>query len=218
MPWTTIGIAIDYRIRYNFAITPPIDLVAVHGGMWVVGAGGPLVNLDNGTMPSAPAHQDFILYRPDDLGELSREEARSAAALGWPLVEHFDHPDRQARPVGRRLAQDDEAELCRVCYALALYEELFRAGLEIGSPLYGLPVGATLVDLLGLARPAIVNDLCRLSWAFYDGQTELIGRTGGARPGLHGIRRRRRRGCGPHRRRVPRGHQGDGEPGPPQAA
>lgn len=187
-PWNSIGIAIDYRIRYYFAVTPPADLVAVHGGMTVIGAGGSLVDLDDRTTPTAPPHQDFIFFDPDDLGDLARVEARSAAVLAWPLVERLTMLTDSLAPVGQRLGQGDEAELCRVCYVLALYEELYRAGPGIGSPLYRLPAGATLADLLGLARPVIVDDLCRLSWAFYDGQAQLVGQPAVLNPTFAGSR------------------------------
>ncbi len=40
--------------------------------------------------------------------------------------------------------------------------------------LYGLPAGGTLEDLLALARPEVVDDLCQLNWAFYDGHPALL--------------------------------------------
>jgi len=185
-PWSTIGMAIDYRIRYYFAVTPPADLVAVHGGMWKIGAGGPVIDL---AVPGPRRHEGFIFFDRDDLGELPREEARSASSLAWQLVQHLTILTDRLAPVGKRLALSDEAELARVCYALALYEELYRVGpMAIDSALYGLPAGATLDDLLGLVRPVIVDDLCELSWAFYDGQTELIGESAVLNPTFAGSR------------------------------
>lgn len=74
---------------------------------------------------------------------------------------------RDVRPVRRQLRRSQEARLCRHCYVLALFEEIGRAGPSIRSPLYTLRPGATLLDLLALATPAWVDDLRRLSWAFY---------------------------------------------------
>jgi hypothetical protein len=57
----------------------------------------------------------------------------------------------------------DEERLVRGCYALALYSEVFRAGLLPGSPLLGLPQRATVSDLFALASDAEVADLLALT-------------------------------------------------------
>jgi hypothetical protein len=44
-----------------------------------------------------------------------------------------------------------------------LFKELFRAGLQINTPLYQLRRGATLDDLLALSAQVWIDDLCALS-------------------------------------------------------
>jgi hypothetical protein len=70
--------------------------------------------------------------------------------------------DRLA-PVGRELEDRDEELLCRYCYLLGLFEELYRAGLGINSPLFALKQGATFDDLLALPPQIWIADLCALS-------------------------------------------------------
>ncbi len=73
----------------------------------------------------------------------------------------------EVRPEGRRLFKTDEDKLNRYCYILALYDQLFRAGPTINSPLYGRPIeGAE--ELLTIPSSEAVNDMRVLSWKFYD--------------------------------------------------
>ena len=189
VPWSTIGMAIDYRIRYYFAVTPLAELVAVHGGMRSIGAVDFQTHRSGsgGSDNSASfAAAELVFAEPSALGEdpspdvsvigaPDSQEARIAAARARQLLEHLGALTERCEPVGRRLHAGEEAELCRACYALALYEELARVGpTHVRSPLYGLPGGGTLDDLLALARPDVVDDLCQLSWAFYDGYGELL--------------------------------------------
>ena len=155
-PWSTLGLAIDYRLRYYFAVSPPAELAAARE-MVAIGGLGRVALADGGSAVVAPGKQ-----------------ARPAAALAGPLLERLLATTDRLVPAGRRLGPAGEAELCRLCYVLALYEELFRGGRRIGSPLDELPPGATLADLLCLARPQLVDDLCGLSWAFYNGYRSLL--------------------------------------------
>src|SRR5207302_224547 len=71
-------------------------------------------------------------------------------------------------PVGHRLTFTDEALLARYCWVLALFEQVFRAGLRDGSPL-SLPTNtASIQGLLSIAPSEGVEDLCHLSWGFHD--------------------------------------------------
>ena len=82
------------------------------------------------------------------------------------------------RPVRSRLDEPSEPTLARYCYALALYEELYRQrGASSHSPLF-VPQPVTNIDeLLAIPSPAAVDDLCALSWAFYDRFSDLISGT-----------------------------------------
>jgi hypothetical protein len=82
---------------------------------------------------------------------------------------------KRARPARRRLDPRQDRELCRYCYILALYEELHRAALRNrASPLFSLPRKATPEDLFELAHAAWVDDLCQMSYLFYERCVALL--------------------------------------------
>lgn len=160
VPYGTVGTALDYRIRYYFAVTPPEDLAAARGAAVFE------ASLGNGdSRPGASGASCFD---------------RFAAPLG-ELVDRVE-------PVGRRLVVDDEIALCRHCYVLALFEEWWRAAACQGSPLIGLGAGADAEAFLGLAGPAASEDLTRLSWVFFDTQEELLAGPSELDPTLSGSR------------------------------
>jgi hypothetical protein len=147
----TVGTALDYRLRYYFAATPLAELVAATGMR--------LLDKDTTTNRVAP---DAFLARYGS----PPPEAAPATALVGAFATSLAECLRRLQPAERLLASDEEAELCRYCYVLAWFEELFRAGLAIRSPLYRLPPGAAVGDLLALAEPVWIDDLCRLSESF----------------------------------------------------
>jgi hypothetical protein len=71
-------------------------------------------------------------------------------------------------PIGR-LPDADEERIARVCWALALYETIFRAGAGINTPLRELSIEATVEDLLALASPAWIEDVIAQMGAAVDG-------------------------------------------------
>lgn len=81
---------------------------------------------------------------------------------------------RQFRPAGKRLEREQEELLVRYCIVLALFEEIFRAGLHPRSPLIFPSPKTTVTELLAIAEDHWVDDLCALSWAFYDEHSELF--------------------------------------------
>jgi hypothetical protein len=131
-PYTTIGTAIDYRIRYYFAITPVEDLVA-HNLI--------KTSSDNKTtVYSTSLNPDLI---DEFFGSLDDK------------LEHL-------RPVGRELERVDEELIARYCYVLALFEAAWRGGTDFADPKC-----ATVADLLNIAQPHSVDDMCNLSWLFH---------------------------------------------------
>jgi hypothetical protein len=138
VPYSTIGMALDYRLRYYFSITPSEALVAAKGA--------------------------------DQLISAQRE-------LFWLAAEFFESLKvalDELQPVRQRLDAQHESRLAQYCYVLALFEQLYRAGLDIRSPLL-VPIPADSVEaLLAIPQPAAIDDLCTLSWVFYDGFTDLI--------------------------------------------
>ncbi len=111
-----------------------------------------------------------------------------------PLYERFFHDLQEwlSRnvPVGKRLTKEDEDELNRYCYVLALLEDVARnVGYTVHSPLIrgladDLPSNAriltqgiphrTVRDLLDIPEGHVIDDLRRLSWRFYDECHDLL--------------------------------------------
>lgn len=101
-----------------------------------------------------------------------------------PRIEEFAAKLRDTlsslQPVGNRLEADGEELLARYCLVLALYERIARSGqapetfpksllgAQLTSPLASTPV----VDLLSIPESSWVQDMCNLSWAFYDSSSE----------------------------------------------
>jgi len=73
----------------------------------------------------------------------------------------------RTQPVGRRLAPTEEADLCRYCYLLGLYEAWYRMGPEGESPLQRLGASASVNDALALVPEGAVTDLCALAEGLY---------------------------------------------------
>lgn len=117
---------------------------------------------------------------PDGFLALNYPDVPPAATRVEPLLLEFANglPRTLAElaPVGRQPDQHAEALLCQYCYVLALFEQIFRAGPWINSPLYELEKGATLADLLALGSDPAIEDLCTLSQLFYERHGELTKR------------------------------------------
>jgi len=147
----TVGTAFDYRLRYSLAVTPLHELRAASG----------IHLLDPQRDRRRPTR-----VAPDRFLALPRAPLASAA----PIIGLIDEFERELSavlaelaPVGRALDDGQEQLLCRYCYLLGLFEELYRAGLRINSPLFSLERGATLDDALALAPQVWVDDLCALA-------------------------------------------------------
>jgi hypothetical protein len=162
-PWGTIGTAIDYRLRYYFGITPTHDLVAANGARMLY------------TRPGRTSQPGREAWGGEGRLDTPRPNVYAAAPA---LVTEFFHDLEQTlqgvQPVAQRLGTPQEVRLCQYCYVLALFDQLFRLGTNIDSPLFTLRRGATAETLLGLAGHEWVEDMCQLSWLFYDRQAELL--------------------------------------------
>jgi hypothetical protein len=121
-PYMTIGKAIDFRIRYYFAVTPLTDYAGYRASL----------NTRLGPYAFTEFFYDFEIFLD------------------------------QLQPAGRRLMAADEEMLARYCYILGLFDHSGR----------GQPLHPDLIrnrdDLLSLVERPWVDDLCALSWAFYD--------------------------------------------------
>lgn len=151
--WGTVGTAIDYRLRYYFRVTPSDEFGAYQGAAQV---------------------------DPDTIGGMYPAGSRPLLPPGLAdaFFAELDRHVAAVELVDRRLDGPQEASLNRYCYALALFEELFRAGTGIRSPLFfPAPVG-DVGTLLAIPSQVAIDDLCCLSWAFFDGYAATISGAG----------------------------------------
>lgn len=82
----------------------------------------------------------------------------------------------QLQPVGRCLERKHEVLLARYCIVLALLEQMFRAPIQSfpASPLFKPFPKRSIPELLAIAEDHWVDDLCSLSWAFYEEHGNLL--------------------------------------------
>lgn len=161
-PYGTIGHAIDYRIRYSFAVTPSRKTVAYHGA-----------NLLANLVCS---------------GSCANADEFFATMLVLDLF--FDAVDAEVsrlQPVGRPLPIEAEQRLARYCYVLGLFEEVFRSAIpserllavvekwtnqesELAEGDHGRFIG----ELLALPKEAWADDICGMASLFVERGQHLL--------------------------------------------
>jgi hypothetical protein len=104
-----------------------------------------------------------------------RSSACRRAAKAWASFAdaHAQLLDR-VQPEKKRLNSVDERDVARHCVLLAQYEQLFRAGPQIRSPLLTLEPKAGAPELLARILEACVDDVCALSHAFEEDARPLF--------------------------------------------
>ncbi len=163
VPYSTIGTALDYRVRYYFAVTAPETLVAWKGAHIAQGSVMRAFLNSAGKMKLLPLDQDL------------NETSSVSGDIVPAFFGSFSEVLTRTQPVGRRLSPEDERILARYCIGLALFEQAFRVGrIPLGSPLIFPSPIETLSELLARIQRSWVDDLCALSYAFYDSQGELL--------------------------------------------
>ena len=184
-PYSTIGTAFDYRLRFAFdagsdigellATIPAqiLSLLASDDGPFIAGPKGPFV-----LRPTL----EILNERPPDL-DLDLKLFAAIRGIRLPdigvgvlLPEYFSMlTDDLARlaPSAKRLQPEDEDLLDRHCYVLGLLDELFRGGYHIRSPLYDTPPKTPPHDLLELGVPWS-QDLAALYQLFWEKHRSLF--------------------------------------------
>jgi hypothetical protein len=152
VPWGTIGHALDYRLRYYFGVTPNEELVAYSGMMRV----------------SEGSSGDRFVKTLDELMTEPRWPN-----LGRTFFESLTLTLDRIDPVRRRLAIEGERALNLHCVVLAFFEQIYRTGDVATTPLIQLDTHATAEDALALVPSPWIDDLCELSYAFYDAHAQL---------------------------------------------
>jgi len=163
VPWGTVGEAIDYRIAFSFPAARP--LAEEWGECAIAGAIIHDTTDPRGGPPRLPA----------ELGALDLVNNRG---LPHELVRNFFLSLRRTlvelSPMGRALERAAEERVCRYCYTLGLFDEIARAGHGIRSPLYELAPGAGLDELLAIASPVSIDDVCDMAELFCASQHQLM--------------------------------------------
>jgi hypothetical protein len=168
-PYREIGRAIDYRIRYGFALTPSRRLVAMDGALRLVTKPMESDNDIPFDWNDVPVGFGGIPVPTGENGELL--EAAQGPYPFKVIVSFFDRLDatlQNVQPVGRLLEPETEKLLARYCYVLSLFEEIYRAGLRDDSPLLVPTPRASVEELLNIPEAAWIDDLCALWTLFYE--------------------------------------------------
>ncbi len=172
-PYQNIGTAIDYRIRYTFALTPYRKLVAWHGAAKLAfkqleSEHDVAVSFEDWTNTRVPLDFDPWLGIAEGPYSIKLLEAFFGS------LESFLNT---VQPVKRRLDVESERMLARYCYVLTLFEQVFRAGRKAvfqGSPLM-LPAPKQSVEaLLAIPSEVCIEDICQLSTLFFDRFQHLL--------------------------------------------
>ncbi len=93
--------------------------------------------------------------KPRQVGELRQQ------CIG-DFVERLRALLERVEPEARVPAPADEELLCRFCYVLGVFDQVFRIGPRPELPIIQLPSTATADDLLALASAECIGDLCAL--------------------------------------------------------
>ena len=157
VPWGTLGLAIDYRLRFYFAETPARELRAWFGAQEIAtstfGTDPFFSNLDAFVASIRPAgrrlarpHEEELLRYCTALA-LFEEVVRAPGVRPGSPLSHFQYAHLQ------------EAEGHSACLE-------FPPGSRFLSPKGAFET--TAQRLLEIAEPHWLDDLAALSWAFYD--------------------------------------------------
>lgn len=142
-PWRLVGQALDYRLRYAFAVTPSERLVAKLGASVLCG-------------------------RIRDIEEDGKEApAPYAPALIDDFFTSLDTALARIAPAGRTLPEAEERELARYCFVLACLDEPARDDRWKQGPLMVPTVKHSAAEWLAIPGEEVIDDLCRLWTLFF---------------------------------------------------
>lgn len=155
-PYALIGMAVDYRLRYFFAITPPTELVAWHGAKRLVSPVWP-----SSISRGKEGHSERGIWYDDEIFE----------AFFATLTE----TTTRIQPVGRAVILAEDEILARYCFILSLFEQVYRS--RQPSDILATPVAChTVAELLAIPDPAWIADICQLARLFFDRHADLLAR------------------------------------------
>ena len=133
---------------------------------------------------------------PPDLlliaSSLAQRDHPTSQRLSSELVRDFssslDGTLARISPVARRLERPEEEELARYCFVLSLLEQAFRAPITDNSLFFVDGLKHTVADLLSIPETHWVDDLCSMSWLFYERCIHLLSGQATLNPTFEGSR------------------------------
>lgn len=130
------------------------------------GAGRPTIvcpnGVDRGTVGTAFDYRLRYLFGTTPVNRLVAGLGARSRGEWAPFADALDAAVERLRPIDRTLLSDEETELARYCWVLALFEARFRMKGRYPTPLDTLGPEAGLDALLGLAPPGGIEDLAAL--------------------------------------------------------
>jgi hypothetical protein len=180
--------AIDYRIRYSFALTPSNQLVAWQGAQIL--AFKPLesdedIPVDWEDLPQGVGIPTRLDTSGDNLGI-------GQGPYSWKLITSFfaslEITLAEIQPVRRRLEIETEQILARYCFVLSLFEEAFRSNRYLDGPLLIPALKRSVEELLCVAEDTWIADLCAMATLFYDHYSHLLSQPAVLNPTFTGSR------------------------------
>ena len=144
----TIGTAIDYRIRYYFGETPPNQVVAWNGASRTVVQ---TIDIEQG---------EATVWTAEGL-QLNKGLVDSFFAELTGFL-------KAKAPGHRKMNSDEDLELAKYCYVLALFEEVYRAPQAVSDSLLFRRDFMNANELLESLPMNAMEDICNLSALFFD--------------------------------------------------
>lgn len=154
-PASVVGSAADFRIRFYFPVEDDGPRIA---------RAGALLLKRGSTHAYAHEHENFgaMMERMDGVARASDE-----------LFRTLDGFLGRVKPAGRTLPDAEEERLCRCCFVLACFEQVFRTGGHPGNPLFS-ENAATAHALLALPPTDAIRDLEEISRGFQETRADLL--------------------------------------------
>lgn len=157
-PYSQVGIAIDYRIRYHFAPHPR------SGGWTVAGLGAEYVTQREDGVP-----------HPALIGSNLNAFALSSSCVRQ-FFEELEGVVQRISPHRRPPTQDEERTLARFCLVLAALEAVIRGGVRAWPPpWFGDALPDSAGELLNLVPDDWVEDAAALGAAFANRHPAWLG-------------------------------------------
>ncbi len=164
VPWDIVGTALDYRMRYYFAVTSHEQLVAYKGARYLTGPQSQLMFMESDFRWSGSGNNRIEIAQEEGDVDSLKPEFRD-------LFDSLNRITQENSPIGTRLAQLREDKLNRHCIVLAFLEQASRT-----HRIDGVLNASRFSDaraLLSIAESHWIDDLRELSWLFFDKYGDL---------------------------------------------